>query len=643
MGRFVTVFSTFPLLVFLSSANLGTAYRCSYEGINATCSDVLNVVFKGSTVKCSDQEELCSVRVTGGNHFISGVVYLEDIDLFLIGDGDDAKVVCQYNNSKKEFSFLFAHNQRVFLQNLHFRNCIRPISVIGVQIFEVHTSTFRFFSEAVFDIFNCQRVNISDCVFEHNRGSGRSTASNRGNTGCLSIGYHHVNSSFKNLIVEITDSLFVNNTASVDSNSPFINLVGANVYRGRGGALGMFFDNVDVTASVTNCEFRNNKALYGAGLYIAYNGPAGQIYHKAVIRNCSFVDNKAKFGGGGMLAAFLVFGDFNNPMIAEVIKTDFVRNQAGEVGGGLAFSIADRNTIEGVKGILNGCAFVGNKAEEFGSAIRFSVFNTIVDSEKSNIYTNHEMVDCTFRENSGRHGTLSVAHVPLKLSGTVLFENNIGQSLQLIGSKVTVEGEIQFIGNDARRDGGGALYISSFGQILMKYNSKIVFANNTGRTGSAIVVDTQRTSSTFSNILFNPYCFLLFEDVHEAPAKWTNVTIIFKNNSASVGADVFAGSLESCSWYSFRNPFFNIKQFQNWSIFQNTATSIQTDPAEVTLDIKQLQEWPQEHIKGPETQFTPGLLTTLNPTLKDQFGKGTVGTIQLIHSPESDMVCWLVC
>ena len=139
----MTAFSIFPLLVSLSSIDPGTAHRCSYEGINATCSDVLNVVFKGSTVNCSDQDEFCSVRVTGGNHFISGVVYLEEIDLFLIGDGDDAKVVCQYNHSKKEFSFLFARNQRVFLQNLHFRNCIRPISVIGVEIFEVHTSTFR--------------------------------------------------------------------------------------------------------------------------------------------------------------------------------------------------------------------------------------------------------------------------------------------------------------------------------------------------------------------------------------------------------------------------------------------------------------------------------------------------------------------
>ena len=59
---------------------------------------------------------------------------------------------------------------------------------------------------------------------------------------------------------------------------------------------------------------------------------------------------------------------------------------------------------------------------------------------------------------------------------------------QLIGSKVTIEGEILFIGNDARRDGGGALYISSFGQILMKYNSKIVFANNTGRCVLAALI-----------------------------------------------------------------------------------------------------------------------------------------------------------
>ena len=53
--------------------------------------------------------------------------------------------------------------------------------------------------------------------------------------------------------------------------------------------------------------------------------------------------------------------------------------------------------------------------------------------------------------------------------------------IQVIGSVVTVNGDMRFIGNDARRDRGGAMYISSFGQILMRVNSSILFENNTGR------------------------------------------------------------------------------------------------------------------------------------------------------------------
>ena len=244
------------------------------------------------------------------------------------------------------------------------------------------------------DIFNCRHVLISDCVFEHNRGSGLSNSSNRGNTGCIAIGFNDVSPSVGNISIEIRNSNFSNNFASVkESNgTSVINLLGGNVYKGRGGAVGMFFDKIDVRALISGCLFENNEALYGAGVYIAYGGSPGKVHHKTTIVNCTFTENRAKFGGGGVLAAFRISGDNENPMIAEVIDSNFTRNEAVNVAGGVGFTIADRRTGEGVQGRLQGCIFADNKARVFGSAARFTIINLLLESSPSQSSV-HEVID----------------------------------------------------------------------------------------------------------------------------------------------------------------------------------------------------------------------------------------------------------
>ena len=239
-------------------------------------------------------------------------------------------------------------------------------------------------------------MDISDCNFEYNQGSGLSFLSNRGNTGCLAIGYNNFNSSIDSASVEIKNSKFVSNSATATVDDPrlkdtsLINLLGTNVYRGRGGAIGMFLDNVNTTTLITDCLFQNNSALYGAGMYIAYGGLPGKVQHTTTVKRCNFVENVAEFGGGAMLAAFRIFGDNANPMVAEVIDSNFTRNVALEVGGGVGFSVADSMTDQGVKGRLERCIFTGNRAGGFGSAARFTVINTFLERTVMN---DHEVID----------------------------------------------------------------------------------------------------------------------------------------------------------------------------------------------------------------------------------------------------------
>ena len=45
------------------------------------------------------------------------------------------------------------------------------------------------------------------------------------------------------------------------------------------------------------------------------------------------------------------------------------------------------------------------------------------------------------------------------------------------------------------------------------------------RIGSAIVVDVQRSSQVFSQLIFNTQCFLIFENATIAPDQWDEVSV----------------------------------------------------------------------------------------------------------------------
>ena len=53
--------------------------------------------------------------------------------------------------------------------------------------------------------------------------------------------------------------------------------------------------------------------------------------------------------------------------------------------------------------------------------------------------------------------------------------------IQIFGSLVSVQGNLSFIGNNAERSDGGALYISEFGQVKLYSGAQVEFINNTGR------------------------------------------------------------------------------------------------------------------------------------------------------------------
>ena len=112
------------------------------QGSTLSHDEVLESTFRGSTVNCS--ETACYVELYEEQYNISNAVILEDIEIFIVGVGKGADIVCTFHDSEERFSFLFARNKKLVLQNLQFANCPMPVLVEQAEHVEIRNSTFRY-------------------------------------------------------------------------------------------------------------------------------------------------------------------------------------------------------------------------------------------------------------------------------------------------------------------------------------------------------------------------------------------------------------------------------------------------------------------------------------------------------------------
>ncbi len=208
---------------------------------------------------------------------------------------------------------------------------------------------------------------------------------------------------------------------------------GGNEGWSRGGALDAFYDTNDptthkiLTLDFKRCSFVNNRATYGL------DGWGGGVYFQdvnGVFVNCDFVNNTAKNGGGlyavggaVTLSKTLVHG--NKALGASGVNTAAVFDFAGRFGvgkgidkstgtdggGGLFFAVAaaniidctlSNNVVEGVNGaggavvfyggfvkhLVSDCLITDNRASKYGGGIA------------SLVYTTPRVENCTFVNNT---------------------------------------------------------------------------------------------------------------------------------------------------------------------------------------------------------------------------------------------------
>ena len=351
-------------------------------------------------------------------------------------------------------------------------------------------------------------VTVANCIFKNSVASA--------NAGALYIS----NLANNNTVV---NSSFLSNSAPLYGggvscygryikflNSTFMNnrLTGSSTVEGYGSALNcpvnnalidgckfighkgspLIYGTINFSSShgiITNCFFKDNSALYGAGVRVYSTLTNITIY------GCTFVNLTSSHGGAITMAA----------PDSKVIKCNFINNtasnsNAGHGGGALYWN--------GANGYLADCNFTGNKVNlRYGGAVHW-------------VSINGQIINSTFTKNTALEdyaGALYVVANNTVVNKCRFIENNAknfggaiswGGSYGLLNDSVFINNVLGISGSITESN-GGAVYWQSAG--ANQNNPSVIsycnFSNNTATWGGAVYLDTNAhmlvTKSNFVN------------------------------------------------------------------------------------------------------------------------------------------------
>ena len=318
-----------------------------------------------------------------------------------------------------------------------------------------------------------------------------------------------------------------------------------------GGAI--FVLSAEVSCSGV-LSFFNNSAEAGGAIYVMFGS-----FVRWDASNTTFILNMATSSSGGAAT-------INNSTILWTGNTTFESNQANDSGGAVAVFRADvswsgdtsfkdnqATALGGAIFVLSAevscsgvLSFFNNSAEAggaiyvmFGSFVRWDASNTtfilnMATSSSGGAATiNNSTIlwtgNTTFESNQANTvgGAIFAYDVAMSMRGDTIFECNRaahGGAAYLIGSRVTWDGNTEFVSNTASGfniSGGGALVAA---RVNVSWGGVTLFYNNSAISGGAVSI---RNSS----------------DV-----EWSGKTLFLNNSAALVGGGVIAWEGTNVNW-----------------------------------------------------------------------------------------------
>ena len=529
-----------------------------------------------------------------GTHYLnstaSDVPFTDLQDIAITGNGS-ARVVCSTTNT----GLAFISVENISFGNVTFSKCAalrnstsKNVSTSPGEFKLLFTNVALYFSQCanvamdhvhVVDspgasgvtLYNTIGVNsFHECSFTNNSNTNKPLYPGGGgvyiefsyclpgNTSCRygaeeSYTDHNAHSTY-----DFTNCEFSFNEAStVETGSVALFLVPYrqnHVAFGRGGGLSMFFNGNanNNSVQITDCMFSENRAEWGAGVFVEFHDTSGANTVNISGSQCNFTRNICTgTAGGGMRVGHYVYDEVEgmNGNAISISSCQFLQNEANN-GGGLSVSPtrqqAPRNQLFTLS--MSTLTFELNRAT-YGAAMKIDLFSLIVEGLKPKI----TITDCYFRNNtvypksySGPRevgiGVVYITEVDVMFRGaTTWFENN-GSALAVVAATIDfTNSTTSFDSNEGVN--GGAIAMLGSAKLLIDNSTGLYFFYNAARVYGGAIYNKYTDRNNYEAIT---NCFIVHMNASLDPDDW-NAKFHFYDNRDSRGENaIYSTSILPC-------------------------------------------------------------------------------------------------
>ena len=371
---------------------------------------------------------------------------------------------------------------------------------------------------------------------------------------------------------------------------------------GRGGGLSIMLkgNTAGNQFFVSNCVFEHNQAIWGGGMLVSFMDIA--LNNSLFVTDSVFHNNSCRFrhsntshgrGGGGMRIGHYIFqsqetnttSDGNRVLVSHC---NFSGNSAHSSGGGLSISAAlqlYRKPTQIIRVNISYSLFQKNMAK-IGAAIEVTRFPIVISGGEPNLHiSDSQFVHNTLFQNSVTDnvittetgvGTVYSNGVILQFKGEILFKENHGSALAVVGRRVSFENSTaHFVQNHGRS--GGAINLLGVTYILVDDDTHLEFVNNSAEVSGGAINNLYVERE---NLVRNPNCFVRHRDSFRDPNEWKSLFWFEDNHCRMLRNDtIHTTSKYPCSWpgWNMKNTTSqgnnNIMCGENWIYYRDNETT----------------------------------------------------------------------
>ena len=372
----------------------------------------------------------------------------------------------------------------------------------------------------------------------------------------------------------------------------------------RGGGLGLVMQDSaqENSLEMHDTWFQKNHATFGGGGVTFFNLPTRNKYlrlNRFRAKNCTFVENRAMWGGGTSIYGTTILRKVAHAkMHPSVVLSYFIRcrwlRNIGIIGAAVETFLQNDNT------------------DFVGSEVPFHVW-----FENDTLFHANKVIPRSEGGLTIGQGSVYSVETPLVFRGNAIFTNNSQSALVLDGSTIELRDRLDFINNTGLRGGAMAMYGRS--RIVFHKDSTLNFEGNTcDDKGGALYIQAPgsplaHVNATLANV---HTCFFGYFPHPLADYDDWDVTVVFKDNSATTGKSVYATTLKDCGQTNEKKPKGNILNWKFVKFVNNSTSEVATDPVNMSYHKK---DW----------IVAPGEVFNAKIELRDEIGNLVSGIVDV--------------